>query len=165
MAPKIHPIFSQPLDNGTVGEFGVGEDGQAYWNGKPIVTQEKVVLQGWVSVAIIATAIAALTQAVFAGLGFADSHSQARQASQVVPQVATVTQDFALRVIATEEPCDIAGQMAYSYPEDLPLACIDGKWNKAPKCEKEGEMVFDMFGQRLTCKSGNWTPPLPPLFK
>lgn len=40
MSPKIHPIFSQDLDNGQTGEFGIGEDGKAYWNGKPIVTEE-----------------------------------------------------------------------------------------------------------------------------
>lgn len=70
MAAKIYPIFSQDLDSGTTGEFGIGEDGQAYWNGKPIVTQEKVVLQGWVSVAIILTALAAIGQVILAGMTY-----------------------------------------------------------------------------------------------
>lgn len=70
MPPKIHTIFSQELDNGTEVEFGVGEDQQAYWNGKPIVTQEKVVLQHWVNVALIVTAVAVIGQAVFAGLSY-----------------------------------------------------------------------------------------------
>lgn len=70
MKPKIHRVFSQELDNGTEVEFGVGEDQQAYRNGKPIVTQERVVLQHWVNLALVVTAVAGIGQAVFAGLSY-----------------------------------------------------------------------------------------------
>lgn len=70
MSQTIHPVFSQELPDGRELTFGIGDDGKAYWNGKPIVTEEKVVLQSWLNMAIVITAIAAAAQAIFAGLAY-----------------------------------------------------------------------------------------------
>ncbi|MFD2274757.1 hypothetical protein ACFS07_36300 [Undibacterium arcticum] len=49
---NIHQVWSQELDNGTTGTFGIDDGGRVYWNGNPLVTEERVKLQGWVNAAI-----------------------------------------------------------------------------------------------------------------
>lgn len=162
MAPKVHPIFSQSLDNGTVGEFGIGEDGQAYWNGKPIITEEKVILQGWVQVAFIVVAFAAMLQALFAGLGYVDNHRAIKHSEA---SVVAVTPQTILRALASGEPCDTEGSIFYDDLHNTTLSCKAGKWIDSPNCATDGQIVTDMDGERLTCKAGKWTLPLPAMFK
>lgn len=160
MAPKVHPVFSQDLDNGTVGVFGIGEDGKAYWNDKPIVTEEKVVLQLWVNIALIVTAIAVVGQMAFAGLAYMDSH-KAAIAPQPSAAATTATSRPVQEVplpITSGNACDTPGQMTYSTKEGT-LACIDGQWKHSPDCSKDGQSVS--AGEvRLVCHTGKWTPPL-----
>lgn len=162
MAPKVQTIFSQDLDNGTTGEFGIGEDGQAYWNGKPIVTEEKVVLQLWVNIALIVTAIAVVGQMLFAGLAYVDSHMTAQKSVDSAGLSVTARADpevqEVLLPLSSGYVCDAPGQMAYSTKEGT-LACIDGKWKHSSKCIKDGQTTF--AGEvRLVCQARKWTPPL-----
>ncbi|MFC3110894.1 hypothetical protein ACFQAT_28610 [Undibacterium arcticum] len=67
---NIHQVWSQELDNGTTGTFGIDDGGRVYWNGNPLVTEERVKLQGWVNAAIFIAAVAAVPQAIFAVLTY-----------------------------------------------------------------------------------------------
>lgn len=66
MSKNIHVLFGAKADNGVEGEFGVDDDCKLYWNGKPIVTQQKVTLQWWVSFSAILAAIGTTVSAVVA---------------------------------------------------------------------------------------------------
>ena len=66
MKKEIHFLFGTPADNGKGGEFGIDDDGQLYWNGKPVVTEKKVKLQWWVNCSAIAAAAASVVMAIVA---------------------------------------------------------------------------------------------------
>jgi hypothetical protein len=70
---KAHVIFEKKLENGETEVFGIDDAGQAYWNDKPLITEKRVILPQWLTAAIILLAVAALAQAVFAGLSWAET--------------------------------------------------------------------------------------------
>jgi len=43
-----------------IGKLGVDENNQLYWNGKPIVTKGKIILEWWINLAAIITAVSAI---------------------------------------------------------------------------------------------------------
>lgn len=129
MAPKIHPIFSQELDNGETGEFAIGDDGKAYWNGKPIVTEEKVVLQLWVNIALIVTALAVVGQMIFAGLAYLDSHKVTQKTGTAVE--VSATEQPGLFPLLAGYPCDKEGKMFVSAVSGV-LACTNGELKPPP---------------------------------
>jgi hypothetical protein len=54
--------------------IGLDEDNRLYWNGKPIVTEERITLAWWVNVSAVLTGASTFTLAViellrFLGLG------------------------------------------------------------------------------------------------
>ena len=51
----IHPITFNDI-----GKLGVDENNQLYWQGKPIVTKERIVLEWWVNLAAIVAAFSTL---------------------------------------------------------------------------------------------------------
>lgn len=62
---KIKPI--------TIGQFqslGVDEKGQLYWDNRPVITEEKIKLQGRVNFAIIFGALSAVVLAIIELLRF-----------------------------------------------------------------------------------------------
>lgn len=158
MPPRIYPVFTQDLENGQTGEFGVGEDGKAYWNGKPIVTEEKVVLQLWVNIALIVTAAAVIVQAMFAGLSYWDNH-KAAQISAAAPSISdTITRDKSLRLLAAGDVCTTAGELVVPATNEAVLACIDDKWKPSPDCKQSGQMVHaGPTKVQLVCRAGKWT--------
>jgi hypothetical protein len=67
---NIETIFEHESDNGAKGELGIGADGTLYWNKKPVITEQKIKLQGWVNVAAIATALSTVIVAIFTALTY-----------------------------------------------------------------------------------------------
>ena len=61
-------IFYSNTESGTT--VGVGDDGKLYVDGKEVVTESKIVLQAWVNVSIIVTALATVAMAVFTVLDY-----------------------------------------------------------------------------------------------
>jgi hypothetical protein len=67
------------LEDGTTAWMGVDDRGHLYWNGEPVVTEQRVKLAGWVNFAIIAGGLstvvtAALSLLAFLGVGPAVGH-------------------------------------------------------------------------------------------
>lgn len=58
--PNIETIFDHTSASGSNGELGIDENGNLYWNNKPVTTEKKVKLEFWVNISIIATAIATI---------------------------------------------------------------------------------------------------------
>ncbi|MDN0082376.1 hypothetical protein QU487_06365 [Crenobacter sp. SG2305] len=77
MKQKFNFLFSTSTDDNKDFVFECGDDGKLYVNRKAVVTTEKVVLQGWLNGALIATALATVAQAWFAGKSYFDSKHQA----------------------------------------------------------------------------------------
>lgn len=73
MAGKLSTIFTHQTDSGVTGELGIDEDGRLYWNGQPVITEQRVKLDWWVNISIIvggvATAVIAILTAVALCLG------------------------------------------------------------------------------------------------
>lgn len=59
-------IFSHESDSGSKGEMGIDEHGVLYWNGKPVVTEQKVKLQWWVNLSAILAALSTVVMAILA---------------------------------------------------------------------------------------------------
>lgn len=74
--PNIETIFTHTSDAGATGELGIDENGLLYWNKKPVVTEQKVKLQGWVNVAAIAAALSTVIIAVFTVLTYYSTVTQ-----------------------------------------------------------------------------------------
>ncbi len=63
-------ILNFDTDDGKTVSMGVGEDGRLYWNGKRVITEERIRLEWWVNIAVIAGSLGALAQGLFAGLTY-----------------------------------------------------------------------------------------------
>jgi hypothetical protein len=50
--------------------IGVSDDRKLYWNNKPILTEQKITVEWWVSVAIVAASVSTVMLAVLALLQF-----------------------------------------------------------------------------------------------
>lgn len=67
---NVHEIFSQELDNGKNGSLGIDDEANLYWNGKRIVTEQKIKLQWWVNFSVIVASIATATMTIVSILEF-----------------------------------------------------------------------------------------------
>lgn len=56
---KFNTITLEQLDR-----LGVDESGKLYWDGKPVVTEEKISLQWWLNAAAISGALSGVVLAV-----------------------------------------------------------------------------------------------------
>lgn len=65
MKNNIETIFTHETDDGAIGELGIDKDAKLYWNKQPIVTEQKVTLQGWVNISIIIASLSTLIIAIF----------------------------------------------------------------------------------------------------
>ncbi|MCE8031914.1 hypothetical protein EKK97_10925 [Billgrantia tianxiuensis] len=70
MKKDIQILFGAAAENGRGGEFGIDDDGQLYWNGKPVVTEKKVKLQWWVNCSAIAAAASTVIMAIVSVVDF-----------------------------------------------------------------------------------------------
>lgn len=68
MKPKISTIFEHTNDEGQTGVLGIDEDTRLYWNGKLVVTEQRVSLSGWVNLAVILTGVSTALIALFTAL-------------------------------------------------------------------------------------------------
>ncbi|CAE6867523.1 hypothetical protein R69658_07950 [Paraburkholderia aspalathi] len=66
----MRELFNTETESGKHVTLEIDDDGRLYWNGKLVVTEQRVKLQRWVNAAIIVGAIGALVQGVFAALSF-----------------------------------------------------------------------------------------------
>ncbi|MGY6258133.1 hypothetical protein ACXIVK_32190 [Paraburkholderia caledonica] len=66
----MRELFNTETESGKHVTLEIDDDGRLYWNGKLVVTEQRVKLQRWVNAAIIVGAIGALAQGVFAALSF-----------------------------------------------------------------------------------------------
>jgi len=62
---KIETIFTHGP-----GRLGIDENGNLYWNGKPVVTESSLNLKWWVDCSVIVGAISTAIIAVFTALIF-----------------------------------------------------------------------------------------------
>jgi len=62
---KINPIKIRELE-----KLGVDENNKLYWDGRPIVTEEKLKFQWWVNVSIVIGSFSTLTYAIIEVLKF-----------------------------------------------------------------------------------------------
>lgn len=65
MKKKIETIFTHGE-----GTLGIDNDSILYWNGQPIVTEQKIKLQGWVNVSIIIASLSTFAIALIAVLQY-----------------------------------------------------------------------------------------------
>ncbi len=70
--PNIEVIFWHEADSGAKGELGIDEHGSLYWNGKPVVTKQKIALQWWVNLSAILAALSTVVLAVLAILTYSN---------------------------------------------------------------------------------------------
>ena len=66
MSNEIEEIFSTATADGKEQSLGLGKNGKLYWNGKEIVTKQKITLQWWVNISIVIGAISTLILAIVA---------------------------------------------------------------------------------------------------
>ena len=64
----IEEMYSYESDSGSKGSLGIDEDGKLYWNGIPVVTEQKIKLALWINLAVIAGGFATVVIAVFTAL-------------------------------------------------------------------------------------------------
>ncbi len=57
-------IFSHESDSGSKGELGIDEHGALYWNGNPVVTEQKITLKWWVNLSAILAALSTVVLAI-----------------------------------------------------------------------------------------------------
>ena len=63
--PKVRAITIDELDH-----LAVDENNRLYWDGKPVVTDERLTLAWWVNVAVVIGALSTLALAVLDVLRF-----------------------------------------------------------------------------------------------
>jgi hypothetical protein len=63
MEPKITTIFEQDTGTGKTGILGIDDEARLYWNGRLIVTKQKIILSWWVNFSV---AVGGLSTAVVA---------------------------------------------------------------------------------------------------
>lgn len=75
MTKKIEEIFEHTSDSGVTGTLGIDEDGRLYWNGKAVVTEQRVELAWWVNLSVIIGGLSTLAIAVFTALMYFNNHN------------------------------------------------------------------------------------------
>jgi hypothetical protein len=66
--PTITTIFEHCADTGKTGVLGIDEDARLYWNGRLIVTEQKIKLSWWVNIAVILGGVSTAVIAIFTAL-------------------------------------------------------------------------------------------------
>ena len=62
---KVKTIGQDQLDR-----LGIDEANKLYWDGRPLVTEERIVLARWVNTAVVAAAVATVVTATIETLKF-----------------------------------------------------------------------------------------------
>ncbi|MDB4631759.1 hypothetical protein OAF61_04700 [Pseudomonadales bacterium] len=67
---SVEMIFEHTSSSGVSGELCIDGEGKLYWNGTPVVTQQKVKLQWWVNLSAIMAAVSTVVIAAVTVLSF-----------------------------------------------------------------------------------------------
>lgn len=67
--PQIHQLTFLSK-NGKKGNLEIDDNGNLYWNKKPVITKSKVTLKWWVDCAVIIGALSTLVIAIYTALIF-----------------------------------------------------------------------------------------------
>ncbi|MGG6341675.1 hypothetical protein ACQ5SA_00340 [Stenotrophomonas indicatrix] len=67
---KIHEGFQFTMKDGELKGIGVDEDGNLYWDKKPIELKQRLTFSRWVNAAAVLAALATAVQAVMAVLTY-----------------------------------------------------------------------------------------------
>ena len=67
---EIHEGFRFKMKDGTVKGIGVDDDGNLYWDKKPIELKQRLTFSRWVNAAAVVAALASAVQAVMAVLTY-----------------------------------------------------------------------------------------------
>jgi len=70
MKKAIETIFTHEIGGDVKGVLGIDKDARLYWNGQPVLTEQKVTLQWWVNVFVIVASLSTLAMAIFTGLQY-----------------------------------------------------------------------------------------------
>lgn len=69
MPPNIEEIFNYTTeDGGKEGVLGIDTEGQLYWNGHQVITEQKLTLNWWVNLSAVVTGFSTAAIAVFTAL-------------------------------------------------------------------------------------------------
>ena len=61
---KIRELYKVEFADGIKGALGIDERGRLYWNSEPVITEQRVSLSWWISLAIILGGLSTFTIAL-----------------------------------------------------------------------------------------------------
>ena len=67
---KIRELYKVEFADGIKGALGIDERGRLYWNGESIVTDQRVFLPWWLSLAVVACGLSTLVIAALTVLTY-----------------------------------------------------------------------------------------------
>ena len=70
MVLKVRELYQVEFADGLKGALGIDEHGRMYWNGKPVVTAQRVLLSWWMGLAVVVGALSTLAIALFNALAY-----------------------------------------------------------------------------------------------
>lgn len=73
MAHTVSSIFKHTTDDGKEGVLGIDEEAHLYWNGQPVVTEQKVKLSRLVNFSLIIGSFSTAVIAIFTVLTYCKS--------------------------------------------------------------------------------------------
>lgn len=62
---KVHELYKVEFADGIKGALGIDERGTLYWNGEPVVTEQKVSLSWWISLSLVLGGLSMFVVAAF----------------------------------------------------------------------------------------------------
>lgn len=57
---KIHELYKVEFSDGVKGALGIDGRGQLYWNGEPIITEQRVSLPWWIELSCVVGSLSLL---------------------------------------------------------------------------------------------------------
>ena len=70
MVVKFRELYKVEFADGLKGALGMDEHGRLYWNGRPLVTAQRVFLSWWISLAVVVGGLSMLAIALFSALAY-----------------------------------------------------------------------------------------------
>ena len=67
---KIRELYKVEFADGVKGALGIDERGRLYWNGEPVVTDQRVFFSGWITLALVACGLSTSVIAVLTVLTY-----------------------------------------------------------------------------------------------
>ena len=67
---KVRELYKIEFADGLKGALGIDEHGRMYWNGKPVVTAQRMILSWWMSLAVVVGGLSTLAIALLNALAY-----------------------------------------------------------------------------------------------